>query len=172
MLEVRDLRAGYGRIPILHGVSLAVGERETVGVLGHNGMGKSTLIKTLMGTLPATAGRIVFDDNDLTGLPPHRRARLGIGYVPQGREIFPNLSVRDNLRMGAVGAGADERAVIPEVPRDPAAAETAARSDRRLTERRRAADPGHRANPVCSAAPAAPRRADRGRPALDHRPDR
>ena len=115
MLEVRDLRSGYGRIPILHGVSLGVGERETVGVLGHNGMGKSTLIKTLMGALPATAGRIAFEDNDVTGIPSHRRARLGIGYVPQGREIFSNLSVRDNLRMGAAGAGADERAVIPEV---------------------------------------------------------
>ena len=100
LLNVHDLHAGYGRIPILGGVSLHVGEAEFVGILGHNGMGKSTLLRTLTGNLPATAGSITFDGRDITRLSPTARARAGIGYVPQGREIFPALSVHENLRMG------------------------------------------------------------------------
>jgi branched-chain amino acid transport system ATP-binding protein len=121
MLEVSGLRAGYGRIPILHGVGFRVAEGETVGVLGHNGMGKTTLIKALMGIVRPTAGRVAFRGADVTGEAPYLRARRGMGYVPQGREIFPGLSVLDNLRMGAAvrGARADgvvER-VIAEFPR-------------------------------------------------------
>ncbi len=101
-LSVSRLHSGYGRIPILSGVTLSVNDREIVGVLGHNGMGKTTLLRTLMGYLPATGGRVHFDDRDITRLPPTARARLGIGYVPQGREIFATLTVAENLRMGCL----------------------------------------------------------------------
>jgi branched-chain amino acid transport system ATP-binding protein len=112
MLEVSELAAGYGRIPILGGVSFSVARGEFVGILGHNGMGKTTLLRALMGYIPATGGRVVLEDVDITRAEPYRRARAGMGYVPQGREIFPGLSVRDNLRMGAVGRPKDEDAAI------------------------------------------------------------
>ena len=112
MLEVSELAAGYGRIPILGGVSFSVARGEFVGILGHNGMGKTTLLRALMGYLPATAGRVVLEDTDITRAEPYRRARAGMGYVPQGRDIFPGLSVRDNLRMGATGRPKDEDAAI------------------------------------------------------------
>jgi branched-chain amino acid transport system ATP-binding protein len=115
MLEVSELAAGYGRIPILGGVSFSVARGEFIGVLGHNGMGKTTLLRALMGYIPATAGQIVLEDADITRVEPYRRARAGMGYVPQGREIFPGLSVRDNLRMGAVGRPKDEAATIESV---------------------------------------------------------
>jgi branched-chain amino acid transport system ATP-binding protein len=112
MLEVSELAAGYGRIPILGGVSFSVARGEFIGILGHNGMGKTTLLRALMGYLPATAGRVELEDADITRAEPYRRARAGMGYVPQGRDIFPGLSVRDNLRMGAVGRPKDEDAAI------------------------------------------------------------
>jgi branched-chain amino acid transport system ATP-binding protein len=109
MLNVNGLRTGYGRIPILNGVSFTVNEGEFIGILGHNGMGKTTLLKALMGFLPATGGSVRFDGNDVTAAEPYQRARLGFGYVPQGREIFPGLTVYDNLRMGcAKQAGAEQ----------------------------------------------------------------
>jgi len=108
-LTVRELSARYGRIPILNGIDREVAAGEFVGVLGHNGMGKTTLLRTLMGFVPAQRGSIVFDGVDVTREPPYGRARRGLGYVPQGREIFPGLSVRDNLRMGFAGRGSDER---------------------------------------------------------------
>lgn len=115
MLEVSELAAGYGRIPILGGVSFSVARGEFVGILGHNGMGKTTLLRALMGYIPATAGRVVLEGADITWVEPYRRARAGMGYVPQGREIFPGLSVRDNLRMGAVGRPKDEAGAIESV---------------------------------------------------------
>ena len=119
VLSVTDLHARYGRIPILNGIRLEVAAGEFVGVLGHNGMGKTTLLRTLMGFVPAHRGRIVFDGVDVTHEPPYARARRGLGYVPQGREIFPGLSVRDNLRMGFVGRGVEERvdAILQTFPR-------------------------------------------------------
>ncbi len=109
MLDVQSLHAGYGRIPILSGVSLTAEEGGFVGILGHNGMGKTTLLKALMGFLPATAGTISFCGQDITRASTAARARAGLGYVPQGREIFPTLSVRDNLRMGCIFARDGER---------------------------------------------------------------
>jgi branched-chain amino acid transport system ATP-binding protein len=109
LLQVSELRAGYGAGDVLQGVDLAIEPGEIVAVLGRNGVGKSTLMKTVIGILPARRGRIVHKGNDVTGMPADRRARLGIGYVPQGREIFPHLSVMDNLRLGRlinVAAGA------------------------------------------------------------------
>jgi branched-chain amino acid transport system ATP-binding protein len=122
MLDVQGLRTGYGRIPILNGVGFAVGEGEFIGILGHNGMGKTTLLRALMGFLPATSGRVQFAGQDVTALDPYQRARLGLGYVPQGRDIFPGLSVYDNLRMGCSkqpGRGETETidAVLAEFPR-------------------------------------------------------
>jgi urea ABC transporter ATP-binding protein UrtE len=105
MIEVRGLSAGYGRIRVLEDVDLDVGDGECVGILGHNGMGKSTLLKALVGHLPAVAGTIRLDGRAVEHLPAPRRARLGIGYVPQGRQIFPALTVRDNLAFGAVAKG-------------------------------------------------------------------
>lgn len=118
LLKVSGLRAGYGRVPVLHGVDLHVDEGEILGVLGHNGMGKSTLLKTLMGIVPASGGAMVYDGQDLVGLRSSGRARLGIGYVPQGRGIFPNLTVRDNLRMGVAAHDMDEDAAIDRVLAD------------------------------------------------------
>jgi branched-chain amino acid transport system ATP-binding protein len=121
MLDVQGLRTSYGRIPILHGISFSVGEGEFIGILGHNGMGKTTLLKALMGFLPATAGRVLFDREDVTTAAPYQRSRLGLGYVPQGREIFPGLTVYDNLRMGCIKQVGREQdtiaSVLQEFPR-------------------------------------------------------
>ncbi len=115
-LEIRSLASGYGRIPVLHGVDLTVSHDEIVGILGHNGMGKSTLLKTIMGFLPARNGSVHVDGEDVTRLPPHERARRGIGYVPQGRGIFPRLTVRDNLRMAfQVYSGVGEAEALERV---------------------------------------------------------
>ena len=115
LLRAKDLHAGYGRVPILHGIDLSVNEGEIVGVLGHNGMGKTTLLKTLIGLVPTTAGRIEFDATDISHESTHERAKLGLGYVPQGRGIFPQLSVYDNLRMGIAAHADDEHAAIEEI---------------------------------------------------------
>lgn len=122
VLSTKDLSGGYGRVPILHGIDLDVGENEVVGVLGHNGMGKTTLLKTLMGFLPTASGQIRFHQMDITRLPPNERGQMGLGYVPQGRGIFPHLSVRDNLRFAwhDFGAGTETEvmeAVLTDFPR-------------------------------------------------------
>ena len=122
LLEISGLNAGYGRVPVLHGIDLSVDPGEIVGVLGHNGMGKSTLLKTIMGIVQATGGAIAYGGFDLVREPVSRRARLGMGYVPQGRGIFSNLTVRDNLRMGiAAHDEGDEdealRRILLELPR-------------------------------------------------------
>ncbi len=118
MLEVGGLCAGYGQIPILTGIDLSVAAGGFIGVLGHNGMGKTTLLKALMGYLPATAGRVGFAGADITHMAPAGRARLGLGYVPQGREIFGSLTVHENLRMGCLLAKTDEAATIERVLTD------------------------------------------------------
>jgi branched-chain amino acid transport system ATP-binding protein len=105
MLEVDNVHAGYGRIPVLSGINFTVAEHEVVGVLGHNGMGKTTLLKTLIGQIPVTRGKIRFAGADISNTSSFRRARAGVGYVPQGRAIFPNLTVYENLRMGFIEDG-------------------------------------------------------------------
>jgi len=115
MLKVSQLAAGYGRIPILSNVNFEIETGDFIGILGHNGMGKTTLLKALMGFLPATGGSVTFDGADITGAEPFRRARAGMGYVPQGREIFPGLSVRDNLRMACTGGRGAEAAILDDV---------------------------------------------------------
>jgi branched-chain amino acid transport system ATP-binding protein len=101
LIEIDALHAGYGDSRVLHGVSFALPAGRALGLLGRNGMGKTTLIRTLMGYLRPTAGRVRWQGRDVTGWPPERIARLGVGYVPEGRGIFPNLSVRENLVMAA-----------------------------------------------------------------------
>jgi branched-chain amino acid transport system ATP-binding protein len=116
ILDALDIHAGYGRIPVLSGISFAVAEGEVVGVLGHNGMGKTTLLKTLIGQVPLTRGRIRLGGVDIGDKPSFRRARAGLGYVPQGRAIFPMLTVYENLRMGFVEDGVhDEENTINDV---------------------------------------------------------
>jgi urea ABC transporter ATP-binding protein UrtE len=105
MLEVDNVHAGYGRIPVLSGINFSVAEHEVVGVLGHNGMGKTTLLKTLIGQVPLTRGTIRFGGAEISNTSSFRRARAGVGYVPQGRAIFPNLTVHENLRMGFIEDG-------------------------------------------------------------------
>ena len=113
MLEVETLHSGYGRIPILEGVSLSLQEGEIVGILGHNGMGKTTLLRTLIGEIKANRGTIRFNGEDVTRLTMFRRARLGMGYVPQGRDIYPQLTVLENMKMGEVRRGGES--AIPEM---------------------------------------------------------
>ncbi len=115
MLKVSNLASSYGRIPILHGVSFHVDEGECVGVWGHNGMGKTTLLKSIMGYLDADAGSISFSGTDITKLPTHSRARLGIGLVPQGRQIFPGLTVLENLRMANAALAAADAFIMDNV---------------------------------------------------------
>ena len=108
LFGVRDLHTYYGDSHILHGVSLDLPEGRAVGLLGRNGMGKTTLIRTLMGYVRARSGQVLAQGRDTTGAAPEKMARSGIGYVPEGRGVFPNLSVRENLLMSA-RAGLDGR---------------------------------------------------------------
>ena len=110
LLEIKGLNAAYGPVPILHGIDMSVEEGEFVGVLGHNGMGKTTLMRAIMGFVSVTSGSIAYRGREIHRLATHRRSRLGLSLVPQGREIFPNLTVRENLTVGAIGkGGAEER---------------------------------------------------------------
>jgi branched-chain amino acid transport system ATP-binding protein len=100
LVEVEAVHTHYGKSHILDGVSLRVGKGEVVGLLGRNGVGKSTTLKTIMGLVPASQGRVLLEGKSINGLPPHRLARLGIGYVPEDRRIFRLLTVMENLRTG------------------------------------------------------------------------
>ena len=101
LIEARALHTYYGASHILHGVSMSVGRGETIGLMGRNGMGKSTLIRTLMGLVRPKHGSVLVNGLDMTAAPTHLIARQGVAYVPEGRAIFPNLSVRENLVMAA-----------------------------------------------------------------------
>jgi branched-chain amino acid transport system ATP-binding protein len=100
MLSVRSLSASIGKIPVLRGVNLSVGEGETVALLGRNGVGKTTTLRTILGLLAQTGGEVRYRNQDLRKLPAHQLATLGLGYVPQGRGLFPLLSVEENLFIG------------------------------------------------------------------------
>ena len=106
LLTVEGLRSGYGGKPVLQGVDLSVRDREVTAVIGRNGVGKSTLMKAVIGLLPTTEGTIRFNGADIGAETPHVRARRGIGYVPQGRDVFPRMSVEENLRVGLSISGA------------------------------------------------------------------
>ncbi len=120
MLATLGLRAGYGGKPVLQGLDLEVREGEIVAVIGRNGVGKSTLMKSLIGLIPATDGSIVYKGTAVERLAAHRRARLGVGYVPQGRDVFPRLTVGENIAVGGMRAGgvsaADRERVLGYFP--------------------------------------------------------
>jgi len=101
LLRAESLTAGYGKMPILHGVTLEVRHGEMVSVIGPNGAGKSTAFKTIVGFLRPSDGRVVFDGQDITGLRPDQVLHRGLAYVPQGRIVFPQMTVLENLEMGA-----------------------------------------------------------------------
>ena len=101
MLELRNLTSHYGRVQALHGANLALARGETLALVGANGAGKTTLLRTISGVQRASGGAVLFDGIDITAMPPHRRVRLGIAQVPEGRQVFTPLSVEDNLRIGA-----------------------------------------------------------------------
>jgi branched-chain amino acid transport system ATP-binding protein len=108
LVRVEDVHTYYGKSHILHGVSLTVGAGEVVGLLGRNGVGKSTTLKTIMGLVQPTQGAVKLSGRAVTGLPPHRLARLGIAYVPEDRRIFRLLTVMENLRTGLDRHGVTE----------------------------------------------------------------
>jgi branched-chain amino acid transport system ATP-binding protein len=108
LLEARELHAYYGASHILHGVDFRIGRGETIGLMGRNGMGKTTLIRSMLGLVRPRNGEVWVHGTPMTGAPPHVIARQGIAYVPEGRGIFPNLTVKENLLMAA-RAGADGR---------------------------------------------------------------
>jgi branched-chain amino acid transport system ATP-binding protein len=105
LLEVHDIHAAYGSSRVLFGISLTVARGECVCLLGRNGVGKTTTMRAIMGLTPPSSGRIVFDGTDITGLPPHRIARLGLGFVPENRRIFAELTVWENLDVAARATG-------------------------------------------------------------------
>ncbi len=101
MLEIKNLEVSYGAINALHGISLSVKAGSIVTLIGANGAGKTTALKTISGLLKPKAGEILYDGKNISGLPPHQIVQLGLSHVPEGRMIFANLSVRENLQMGA-----------------------------------------------------------------------
>ncbi len=116
MLTVENLVAGYGAARVLHGVSFAVGAGEVVTLLGRNGMGKTTTVRAVMGLVRPASGRIAFGGAEVAGLPPHRIARRGIGLVPEGRQVFPTLTVEENLVATAANrSGGAPRWTLPAV---------------------------------------------------------
>ena len=108
LVIVEDLHTFYGKSHILHGVSLSVGRGEVVGLLGRNGVGKSTTLKTIMGLVSPSQGKVLFEGKPVTGMPAHKIARLGIAYVPEDRRIFKLLTVMENLRTGLDRSGVTE----------------------------------------------------------------
>lgn len=108
MFEVRNLSSAYGQSEVIHGIDLAVGQGEIVALVGRNGMGKSTLMKSLIGVMPARSGQIVVDGTDVTSLAVHQRVARGLAYVPQGRQIFGTMTVKENIETGLVVTGKRE----------------------------------------------------------------
>ncbi len=109
MLRLTDVHVHFGKLHILQGVTLEVNKGEAVALLGRNGVGKTTTLRAIMGLAPRSRGSITFGDRDLGEFPPHQVPRLGVGYVPQGRGIFPNLTVLENLRIGLPAKGDPEQ---------------------------------------------------------------
>ncbi len=113
MLNLQQISVSYGDTQIVRGVDMTIGRGELVCLMGRNGVGKSTLLKSIIGLLPLNSGRIEFEGRDISKASPDKRARLGIGYVPQGREIFPGLTVLENLKIGLL-ANPGRLAEVPE----------------------------------------------------------
>ncbi len=163
MLAVSGLNSFYGQAHILHDVSFGVGAGSVMVLLGRNGAGKSTVMKSLIGLVRPASGSVRFAGQEVARLEPFRRAQLGLGYVPEERRIFSELTVMENLDVGRQGAargtpGLDAGAAVRAVPQSGRDAAAAGRAD----ERRRAADAVHRAHADGEPAPAAAGRAERG----------
>ncbi|TXS54330.1 urea ABC transporter ATP-binding subunit UrtE [Streptomyces sp. t39] len=127
MLEIKDVRAGYDRTTVLHGVSVTVPEDGVATVLGHNGAGKSTLLRTAMGLIRPGSGSVLLDGEDITRLAPHRRVARGMAYVPQGQQSFPHLTTAENLLLVADGRPGGKEAVAEAMDLFPALRELARR---------------------------------------------
>jgi branched-chain amino acid transport system ATP-binding protein len=118
LLELDDLHVHYGMVEAIKGVSLTVDEGEVVALVGANGAGKTTTLKTISGVRPVSSGRVLFEGRDISYLPAHRRVRLGISQAPEGRRIFPGMSVLENLEMGAYARGSGKKANLgPDLDR-------------------------------------------------------
>ena len=115
LFELNNVTAGYGSTPILRDVSLAVEEGDVVSLIGRNGVGKTTLMKIAIGLLSPEEGEVIFDGTDVTAMGADERARAGIGYVPQGRDVFPRMTVEENLQIGAEVGGGDREKLYDEV---------------------------------------------------------
>ena len=115
MLTTQGLNVSYGASQVLWDVNLQVSDGQVVCLMGRNGVGKTTLLKSIMGLLRPRSGTITFQDRSLAGLTPDRRARLGIGYVPQGRDIFPDMTVLENIRVGMVARGMDSDTIPDDI---------------------------------------------------------
>lgn len=107
MLELKDIRVNYGKSKIINGISLEISKGEKLAVMGRNGVGKTTLLKSMIGILSLEEGTISLEDKDISNTMPHERSRFGIAYVPQGREIIPDLTVEENLDLGGYAHTAD-----------------------------------------------------------------
>ncbi|GAB2806928.1 urea ABC transporter ATP-binding subunit UrtE [Actinocorallia aurea] len=114
MLQVEGLEAAYGRARVLFGIDFAVDAGQLMCVMGRNGVGKTTLLNAVMGVLPPTAGKVVFDGEDVTRMKTHERVRRGMGYVPQGHETFPQLTVQENLQVTLEATGHRDRKAVDE----------------------------------------------------------
>jgi len=117
MLELRDINAAYGKVQVLHGLSLNVAAGEILCLLGRNGAGKSTTMKAIMGLVPISAGSMQLEGHEITGLPAYRVPKLGIGYIPQGRRLFAEMTVAENLQIGLMtrGKGTEVREQVLEM---------------------------------------------------------
>lgn len=109
VIRLQGVRAGYGKVPVLQDISLTLQSGDTLAIVGANGAGKSTLLRAIMGQIPLTAGEILFKGQSLAGLPIHQRARLGIGYAPEGRQLFADMTVHETIELGAARRPAAER---------------------------------------------------------------
>ena len=117
MLDLKDIHVSYGKVPVLHGISLSVEAGEILCILGRNGAGKTTTMKSIMGLLPVNSGDISLMGEDIGSLPPHEVPKRGIGYVPQGRRLFAELSVAENMEIGLMvrGRGAETREQVLDI---------------------------------------------------------
>ncbi len=115
MLKVEDVSVAYGKSQVVHDVSFRIEDNEKLLILGRNGVGKTTLLKSIVGLLNANTGNIFLDEENVTRLKPHERSRRGIAYVPQGREIIPQLTVQENLELGALAHNVDYETKVKEI---------------------------------------------------------